>query len=130
MPSPNVIAIPPDLSELVADREKVWAEVERSQSLSAELGKLSAQVPQCAPAPLQLQFGPDSTPPAELAAVLPLLKEKIETASKLSTNVKACHDEIEAIKHREKMIIVAVAVAAVVLLIVLLIVAVNLLSGS
>lgn len=131
MSVPNeVVVVPPELGALVADREKVWADIDRSQGLSAELAKLSSQVPQCAPAELQLQFGPESTPLAELAAVLPLLKEKISTARKLGADVKACQDEIAAIKQREKMTIVAIAVAAVVLLLVLLLVVGSLISGS
>jgi hypothetical protein len=126
----DIVVVPREVAPLVADREKVWAEFDRSQSLAAELGKLSAQVPQRAPAELQLQFGPESTPPAELAAVLPQLKEKIAAAGKLSAEVKACHDEIAAIKQREKMTIVIMAAAAVVLFIVLLIVVANLISGS
>jgi hypothetical protein len=131
MSVPNeVIVVPPELGALVADREKVWADIDKSQGLSAELTKLSSQVPERAPAELQLQFGPESTPPAELAAILPLLKEKIDTARKLGADVKACHDEIAAIKQREKMTVVAMVVGAVVLFIVLLLVIASLISGS
>lgn len=131
MSVPNeIVVVPPEVGTLVADREKVWTDFDRSQSLAAELGKLSAQVPQCAPAALQLQFGPESTPTAELATVLPLLQEKIVAARKLSADVKACHAEIAAIKQREKMTIMIMAVAAIVLFIVLLIVVASLVSGS
>jgi hypothetical protein len=128
MSGTNAVVAPPGLSELFAAREKVWESLDRSQSLTADLASLSSQVPNCAPAALQLQFGADSTPPAELATVLPLLKEKIETARKLSANVKTCYDEIEAIKHREKMTMVAAAVGAAVLLLLLIIVVASLLS--
>jgi hypothetical protein len=126
----NEVILPPDLSELVSAREKIWAEVDKAQGLSAELGKLSSQVPQCAPAELQLQLGAASTPITELETVLPLLKTKIARAHKLNTEVKVCHDQIEAIKRREKTIIVIAAVTGVVLLFVLLLIGFNLFSAS
>lgn len=131
MSGPNdVVVFPPELGALVADREKVWADIDRSQGLSAELAKLSSQVPQRAPAELQLQFGPESTPPSELATIFPLLKEKIDTARKLGADVKACQDEIAAIKQREKMTVVAMVVGGVILFIVLLLIIASLISGS
>jgi hypothetical protein len=124
----EVVVVPSELSALVAEREKVWTAFDMSQNLSDELNKLSSQVPQCAPAELQLPFGSDIAPPDQLAAVLPLLKEKIETARKLNANVQSCHNEIAAIKQREKMIIMAMAAGGVVLLLVLFFVAVSFLS--
>ena len=109
--SNSSVVIPPDLSRLIADREKVWLEFDRSQQLSAELTDLSSHVPECAPANLQLHFGASSTPPAELETLLPMLKEKLVAAHKLHAEVQACHAEIEAIKRQEKTF-VAVAIAA------------------
>ena len=127
MPDSNVV-VPPDLRQLINDREKVWADFDRSQNLSAELGKLSSHVPKCAPAELQLKFGAGSTPSAELGTVVPLLKEKIEAARKLNTDVKACYDQIEAIKHKEKIMTVVAAVAGVLVLFVLVLMLVKLVS--
>jgi hypothetical protein len=129
MSSLNVI-VPPDLSKLIIEREKVWVDFDRSQSQARDLNQLSNQIPDCVPAELQLQFEADSIPPTELETVLPMVKEKIETANRLKGEVKGCYDEIEAIKRKEKTVIVGIAVAGVVVLLVLLIVVIALVSGS
>jgi hypothetical protein len=129
MPNSNVV-VPPELVPLITEREKVWADVDRSQKLSAEVGQLSSSVPECAPAELQLRFGADSTPLTEIETVLPLLKEKLETTRKLNAEKKGCFAEIEAIKHREKMVITIGSIAGVVILIVIIFVIINFLSGS
>lgn len=128
--SNSSIVIPPDLSQLIADREKVWLEFDRSQQLSAELNQLSSHVPQCAPANLQLHFGAGSTPPAELAAVLPMLKENIVTTNNLHAEMQACHTEIEAIKRQEKTLITIAVAVGVVILLVFFILLLYLVSGS
>jgi len=115
------VVIPPELNQLIADREKVWLEFERSQQLSTELNKLSSHVPQCAPANVQLNFGPGSTPPAELEAVLPMLKEQLATTNNLHSEAQACHAEIEAIKRKEKTTITVAVVAGILILFVLFI---------
>jgi hypothetical protein len=129
MSNSNVV-VPPELIPLITEREKVWADVERSQKLSAEVGQLSSSVPNCAPAELQLRFGTDSTPLTELDTVLPMLKEKIETTRKLNTEKEGCFAEIEAIKRREKMTITIGVIVGVVILIVLIFVLIGLLSRS
>jgi hypothetical protein len=128
MPNSNIVMLP-DLTSLIAEREKVWEEVDRSQKLSAQLDQLSSHVPKGAPAELQLAFGTDSTPPAELEMVLPMLNEQIKTASKLNAEVKECYAQIEAIKHQEKMIMIGAVVGGAVVLIVLVLVIINLVSG-
>lgn len=126
MASPNVV-IPPELITLIDEREQIWAEVDRAQNLTAQLGQLSAQVPNCTPASLQLQFGADNNPTAELATILPLLKEKIEATNKLKAEVQASYNQIEAIKQQEKMIITVAVISGVVLFLILILVLVNLL---
>ncbi|MFL6255146.1 MAG: hypothetical protein ACJ74T_08980 [Pyrinomonadaceae bacterium] len=128
--SNSSVVIPPDLSPLITDRERVWLEFDRSQQLSAELNQLSSHVPQCAPANLQLPFGAGSTPPAELEAVLPMLKQNLATTNNLHAEVQACHSEIEAIKRKEKNIITGAVIAGVLLLLVLFILLLYAVSGS
>lgn len=129
MSNSNVV-VPPELIPLITEREKVWAEVDRSQNLSAEVARLSSAVPECAPAQLQLRFGADSTPLAELETILPMLKEKIETTRKLNAEKDGYFAEIEAIKRQEKMIITIGIIAGVVIFIVLIFVLIGLLSSS
>lgn len=129
MSGSNVV-VPPELSPLLIEREKVWADFDRSLNLSAEVSRLSSSVPECAPAELQLQLGADSTPFTELETVLPLLKGKIESTRKLNEEKTACFAEIEAIKQREKMIVTIGIIAGVVIFLVLIFVMISLLSGS
>jgi hypothetical protein len=127
--SSNVM-FPPDLSKLIIEREKVWGDFDRSQSLVADLKQLLTQIPDCAPAGLQLRFPTDTIPPTQLETILPMVKEKIETAKRLKAEVKGCNDEIETIKRKEKTIMVGIAIAGVVALLLVLIVIVALISGS
>ena len=129
MAGSNII-VPPDVSPLMAEREKVWADFDRSQNLSTEIKKLSSAVPDCAPAALQLKFGTDSTPLKELETVLPMLKEKIDTSNKLKAQITDCHAQIEAIKQKEKTIITIAAVAGGLVIFVVLILLISLVSGS
>ena len=129
MSSSNVI-VPPDLSKLIIEREKVWVDFDRSQSFAGDLNQLSTQIPDCAPAELQLQFPADSTPLTELETVLPMVKEKIEAANRLKAEVKGCYDEIEVIKRKEKTLIIGLVVAGVLALLFLISVVVALVSRS
>jgi hypothetical protein len=128
MSSFNVI-VPPDLSKLIIEREKVWVDFDRSQSQAGDLNQLSNQIPDCAPAELQLQFGADSIPPTEIETVLPMVKEKIETANRLKAEVKGCQEEIEAIKRKEKSVVVGIIVAGSIVLLILIIVSVAVVSS-
>jgi hypothetical protein len=124
MSSSNVI-VPPEFGKLISEREKAWADFDRSQSLAGALNQMAKEIPDCAPAEMQLQFGADSIPPAELEALLPLVKQKIETANRLKADVKSCYDEIETIKQKQKNVIIGLGVGGAVLLLILLIVLVS-----
>jgi hypothetical protein len=128
MSSSNVI-IPPDLSKLIIEREKVWEGYERSQSMVADLNQLSGQIPDCAPAEIQMQFGPDSLPTAEIETILPKVKEQIAASNRLKGEVKGCHDEIEAIKRKEKTTIMVIVIGGGVLLLILIIIVVSVISS-
>jgi hypothetical protein len=128
MSSSNVI-IPPDWSKLILDREKIWDDYDRSQSMVGNLGQMAKQIPDCAPADIQMQFGPDSLPTTELETLVPKVREQIETASRLKAEVQGCHNEIAAIKQKEKTTIIVMAVAGAVVLLVLLIVIIAIVSS-
>src|SRR5258708_32808347 len=119
MSTSNVI-IPPDFSKLIIEREKVWTDYESSQRIVSDLTQISHQIPDCVPAEMHLEFGPDSLPTTELERLLPMVKEQIEAANRIKAEVKGCHDEIEAIKRKEKTTILIMAVGGVGLLIILL----------
>lgn len=127
MSSANVI-VPPDISKLIIEREKLWVEFDRAQGLAGDLRQLSQHIPDCAPAALQLQFGVDSIPTTELETVLPMVKEKIDVSNRLKGDVKSCYEEIETIKRRQKTVIISLAVGGAVLLLILIIVFVSLVS--
>jgi len=128
MSTSNVI-IPPDWSKLILEREKIWDDYDRSQRMVGDLSQLSKQIPDCAPADIQMQFGPDSIPTTELETLLPKVKEQIEAATRLKAEVQGCHNEIEAIKRKEKTTIVIMAVAGAVVLLILLIVLLSIVSA-
>lgn len=128
MSSSNVI-IPPDWSKLILDREKIWDDYDRSQSKVGDLSQMSKQIPDCAPADIQLPFGPDSLPTTELETLVPKVREQIETASRLKAEVQNCHTEIAAIKQKEKTTIIIMAAAGAVVLLIVLIVIVSIVSS-
>lgn len=128
MSSANVI-IPPDWSRLILDREKIWDDYDRSQSMVGDLNQMSKQIPDCAPADMQMQFEPDSLPTTELETLVPKVKKQIETASRLKAEVQECHNEIAAIKQKEKTTIIIMAVAGAVVLLILLIVILSIVSS-
>jgi hypothetical protein len=122
MPGTNVI-VPPDISKLIIEREQVWSEFDRGQGIAGKLRELAKRIPDCAPAELQLQFGPDSVPMVELETVYPMVQEKIDTASRLKAEVQSCYNEIEAIKKKEKTLMLAlIAGGGVVLLIIVIVI--------
>src|SRR5439155_22646870 len=106
MSTSNVI-IPPDFSKPIIDREKIWTDFDSSRNLAGELNQLGKQIPECAAAEIQVQFDAGSIPPQELQTILHLLKRELETTNRLKTEVKGSQDEIEAIKRKEKTLIIA-----------------------
>jgi hypothetical protein len=127
MSSANVI-VPPDISKLIIEREKLWLEFDRARGLATELSQVASQIPNCTPAELQLQFGADSIPPAEVASVLGLVKEKISAVDRLKADMQSRHDEIASIKQKQKTVIVSLAVGGAVVLLILLIVMISVIS--
>ena len=127
MSSTNVI-VPPDVTQLISEREQVWAEFERSQSLVEDFRKVSAAVPNTAPAQLQLSSGTPN-PPAALADALQQMKNELGAAQKLNADITACHAQIEAIKRSEKTTIALIVAGIVVASIVFLIVVVSIVSS-
>jgi len=128
MSSSNVI-IPPDWSKLILDREKIWDDYDRSQSMVGNLDQMANQIPDCAPADIQMEFRPDSSPKTELETLVPKVKEQIETANRLKAEVQGCYNEIAAIKQKEKTTIIIMVVAGAVVLLVVLIVIVSIVSS-
>ncbi len=127
MSSANVI-VSPDFSNLIIEREKVWLESDRAQGLAADLSQLAKHISDCAPAELQLQFGADSIPTAELETILPMVKEKINAANRLKAEVKSSYEEIESIKRKQKSIILGLVVAGAVIVLILLIVLISIIA--
>ena len=119
MSSTNVI-VPPEVGQLIAEREQVWANFDRAQSLAAEFQKLCSQVPNVAPANLQL---PASTnPPTHLETTMQQIKQELAMVEKLNGEIRSCNEQIEAIKRSEKMTIALIAGGAVVVFIIFIIV--------
>lgn len=124
------VIVPPDFSKLIIEREKVWVDFDRSLRLAGDLAQLSNQIPNCVAAEPQMHFGSDSVPTTELETLFPMVNEKIATASRLKVEAKRCYDEIEAIKRKEKNLIIGMVVAGAIVLLILVIVIVTLVSGS
>jgi hypothetical protein len=127
MSSANVI-VPPDISKLIIEREKLWVEFDRAQGLVGDLKQLSQHIPDCAPAELQLKFGADSIPTTELEIVIPMVKEKINVSNRLKSEVKSCYEEIETIKRKQKTLIVGLAVGGAVVLLIVLILLISIIA--
>lgn len=129
MSGSNII-VHPAFNQLISEREKIWADFDRSKSVAGELNQLATQIPDCEPATLQLQFGADSIPPTEIETVLPMIKEKIAIANRLGTEMKGCYDEIESIKRKQKTVIVSLVAGGLVLLLILIIVVISAISSA
>ena len=129
MSSTNVI-IPPEVNQLIAEREQVWTNFDRAQGLVGEFQKLCSHVPNVAPANLQLPASPGN-PPAHLESTMQQIKEELTTVEKLNAEMRSCHQQIEAIKRSEKMTIALMAGGGVVgLIIFIIVIAVLVSSGS
>jgi hypothetical protein len=129
MSSSNVI-VPSDFSKLIIEREKVWVDFDRSRRLAGDLAQLSNQIPDCVPAEPQIQFGTDSIPPTELETLFPMVNERIATANRLKAESMRCYEEIQAIKGKEKTVIIAMVIGGSIVLLILLILIISLVSGS
>jgi prefoldin subunit 5 len=129
MSTSNVI-IPPEFSQPIINREKIWADYDNSQRLAAELDQLLKHIPECESAALQLQFGIDSIPSNELQTVLTMLNQELETSNRLRDEANSCRAEIDAIKRKEKTIIMAAIGGGVVLVLVFLIIILSVLSNA
>ncbi|HKR11589.1 MAG TPA: hypothetical protein VJT15_06015, partial [Pyrinomonadaceae bacterium] len=121
MSSANVI-VPPDVNQLLAEREQVWTSFDRAQGLVEEFRKLCSQVPNVAPASLQLPAS-TSNPPAHLESAMQGIKKELMTVEKLNGEIRSCHEQIEAIKRSEKMTIALIVGGVLVVLVIFLIVA-------
>ncbi|HKY43770.1 MAG TPA: hypothetical protein VJM50_11825 [Pyrinomonadaceae bacterium] len=126
MSSTNVI-VPPEVGHLIAEREQIWANFDRAQSLAAEFQKLCSQVPNVAPATLQLPASPN--PPAHLETTMQQIRQELTAVEKLNTEMRSCHEQIEAIKRNEKMTIALIAGGVLVALIIFIIVVAALVSS-
>jgi hypothetical protein len=129
MPSANII-VTPDLTKLVIEREKLWVDFDRARGLAKDLGQLSQQIPDCVPATLQLQFGPDSLPTTELETLLPMVKERINVFNRLKTEMKDCYDEIESIKRKQKAVVMWLTIGGAAVLLIMLIVLISVISQT
>lgn len=127
MSSTNVI-IPPDINQLIAEREQVWTNFDRAQGLVEEFRKLCSQVPNVAPAKLQLPASPNN-PPAHLESVMQQIKQELMAVEKLNAEMRSCQEQIEAIKRNEKMTLALIAGGVVVVFIIFLIVIAALVSS-
>jgi hypothetical protein len=119
MSNTNVM-LPPEVDQLIAEREQVWTNFDRAQSLVEEFRKLCSHVPNVAPANLQLPASPN-TPPARLESAMQQIKQELKTVEKLNKDMQLCHDQIEAIKGSQKMTIALIVGGAIVVLIILII---------
>lgn len=111
--------IPEELLGYVADRKRLWAESERSQSDLTNLQKLSHQVPQEANAVPLDPLSAENTPPAELSDTVRELEQTVQEIQRHQRDIQAQEDEIEAINSRYRMFVYA-AIALVIVLIVVL----------
>lgn len=128
MSSTNVI-LPPEVNQLVAEREQVWTNFDRAQSLVEDFRKLCSHVPNVAPADLQLPASTNN-PPAHLETTMQQIKQELATVQKLNAEMSSCQQQIEAIKRKEKTIIALVAGGAAVALIVCFIIIAALVSAA
>jgi len=127
MSSTNVI-VPPDVNQLIAEREQVWTNFDRAQGLVEEFRKLCSHVPNVAPANLQLPAAPNN-PPAHLESTMQQIKQELATVQKLNAEMKSCHQQIDDIKRKEKTMIALMAGGAVLVLIIFIIVIAVLVSS-
>ena len=127
MGNTNVI-VPPDVTQLISEREQVWAEFERAQGLVDDFRKVSAAVPNTAPAQLQLSSGTHN-PPADLSHTLQQMKNELDAVQKLNADIMDCQAQIEAIKRSEKTMIALMVGGVVVVFVVFLIVVASIVSA-
>ena len=120
MSSTNVI-VPPDVNQLIAEREQVWTNFDRAQNLAEEFRKLCSHVPNVAPANLQLP-APPNNPPAHLESTMQQIKQELATVQKLHAEMQACHQQIDEIKRKETTMIALMVGGAVLGLIIFIIV--------
>jgi hypothetical protein len=119
MSNSNII-IPSDLSTLISERERILQGADHSARWVAELNQLSSQVADCPPAVLQAAFSQEHTPPAELASVLPVLKNELENINRLRADIAGCQMEIQQIQKRDKTIVIVGVVVAILLIVILI----------
>ena len=119
MPSTNVI-VSPDVNLLIAEREQVWTNFDRAQSLVEEFRKLCSHVPNVAAANLQLPASPNN-PPTQLQTTMQQINQELAAIEKLKAEMGSCHEQIEAIKRNEKMMIALIVGGVLIALIIFVI---------
>ncbi|HEX7333178.1 MAG TPA: hypothetical protein VF290_16860 [Pyrinomonadaceae bacterium] len=128
MSSTNVI-VSPEVNQLIAEREQVWTNFDRAQTLAEEFRKLCSHVPNVAAANLQLPAS-SNNPPTQLQTTMQQIKQELAAIEQLKTEMSSCHEQIAAIKRNEKMmiglIVGGVLIAVIIFLILVAAVASNL----
>lgn len=126
--SSNNVIVPPDVNQLITEREHVWTNFDRAQNLVEEFRKLSSRVPNVAPANMQLPASVNN-PPAHLETTMQQINQELAAVEKLNAEMRSCHEQIEAIKRSEKMTIALIAGGVLVVLIIFIIVIAVLVSS-
>ena len=126
--SSNNVIVPPDVNQLIAEREHVWTNFDRAQNLVEEFRKVSSRVPNVAPANMQLPASVNN-PPAHLETTMQQINQELAAVEKLNAEMRSCHEQIEAIKRREKLTIALIVGGVLVVLIIFIIVIAVLVSS-
>ena len=119
MPSTNVI-VSPDVNLLITEREQVWTNFDRAQGLVEEFRKLCSHVPNVAAANLQLPASPNN-PPSQLQTTMQQINQELAAIEKLKAEMSSCHEQIQAIKSKEKMMIALIVGGVLIALIIVVI---------
>lgn len=111
----NTIIIPKEISEIVAERSRIWDEHDKLQGQVARLDELSKKVGAFGPADEIGSLTEDNLPPTEVLRSVTEMKKELEHIENAGRQVHECETEIQNIKSRVILIVIVAIVIFVIL---------------
>ncbi len=115
------IIIPQDMSDLNNQRNQLKRAQEDARGKATTLNNLAGQIPPPrGPAPFMSPITMERTPPAEVAAVLPLLQQQLSQAQQFAKSIQDNRNQIQHIQQDARTLKMIVIITAIILVVILI----------
>ncbi len=114
------IIIPQDMSDLNNQRNQLKRAQEDARGKATTLNNLAGQIPPIrGPVSSMSPITMEKTPPAEVAAVLPLLQQQLSQVQQLEKSIQDNRNQIQRIQQDARTLKMMVIIAAIILVVIL-----------